>query len=55
MQQVPGHVGAVNITLPSSNVFQFQVSATARVDGMENEGDLSVLTSNSTVFVPSTG
>lgn len=54
-----GHIGAVNITVDGdvpflSNVdVSFQVSASVEVDGVENEGERSEITSDSTVFVPS--
>ena len=55
-QKVPGHIGAVNMTIPGNHAdVQFQVSATVEVDGVENEGELSEITTESIVFVPSAG
>ena len=53
MQKVGGHIGATNITITGTHSdVDFQVSATVIVDGSENEGERSEVTSESTVFVP---
>lgn len=53
MQKVGGHIGATNITITGTHSdVEFQVSATVIVDGSENEGELSQVASESTVFVP---
>ena len=51
-----GPFGAANITVPApSFTYVFQVSASNNVNGIENEGDLSEVTANSTVFIPIPG
>ncbi len=51
---MPGHIGAVNMTVVGSHSnVHFQVSAVVVVDGVENEGARSEVTEDSTVFVPS--
>lgn len=51
-----GHIGTVNMTVPGSHTdVQFQVSATVEINSVEVEGELSEITSYSTVFVPSPG
>lgn len=53
-QRVPGHIGTVQMNVTGSHSYvEFQVSATIIVDGEEDEGERSPITSDSTVFVPS--
>ena len=56
MQVFPGYARAGNITLVDHSVtYQFRVSASVAVDQTFNEGDLSTVTINSTLFVPEPG
>lgn len=56
MQTYPGYTGAVNITVRNSEVFyMFQVRASNLVNEIQNHGEFSEVTSESTVFVPSGG
>lgn len=53
LQRVPAHIGSANVTVTGKHSdVQFQVSATVMVNGMENEGERSEVTLDSTVFVP---
>ena len=52
----PGSVTAGNVTLVDHSVtYQFRVSAAVSVDGNLNEGELSAITANTTLFVPQPG
>lgn len=52
-QRVPGHIGATNVTVTGTHSdVEFQVSATVIVNEMDNEGERSEVTGDSTVFVP---
>ena len=52
----PGSATAGNVTLVDHSVtYQFRVSAAVMVDGNINEGELSAITINTTLFVPKPG
>ena len=52
----PGSATAGNVTLVDHSLtYQFRVSAAVMVDGNINEGELSAITINTTLFVPKPG
>ena len=52
-QTYPGHIGAVNITVRNTEVYYtFRIRASNLVDGIQNYGEFSEVTPESTVFVP---
>lgn len=54
LQTYPGHIGAANVTLSSTGVtYAFRVRASNLVNGIENHGEFSQITPESTLFVPS--
>lgn len=55
LQTYPGHIGAANITMSNFMAqYSFQVRASNLVNGIQNHGELSQVTSESSVFIPST-
>ena len=55
-QLFPGSATAGNVTLTDDSVtYQFQVTASTFVGRVENEGNLSTITPESTIFVPERG
>ena len=53
MQTYPGHIGAANITVSNTEVsYTFRVRASNLISGVQNHGEFSEVTPESTVFVP---
>ena len=56
VQEFPGTARVGNVTLTDHSItYQFQVSAAVGNGETFNEGDLSIITASSTVFVPEPG
>ena len=55
-QHFPASATAGNVTLTDHSVtYQFQMTASTFLGRVENEGNLSTITPESTVFVPESG
>ena len=53
LQTYPGHIGAANITVSNTEItYTFQVRASNLVNGIQNHGEFSQVTPESTLFVP---
>ena len=56
MQSFPSTVTSGNITLSNYSIsYQFQVSASTSYGQVANEGELSPISANATIFVPEPG
>ena len=54
LQTYPGHIGAANVTVSNTEVtYTFRVRASNLVNGIQNDGEFSQVTPESTLFVPS--